>query len=132
MELIHVAKHAATARCSQEMFEPAELRLDDGSKAYALLLTSGSKRLQSGSVAYVRSLKRRCPSETKDIELEVALKVHHYGGLVNTEDYKTAESDAIWHMPFRGNGKTLSRMLTGLMVQSGNAVLFVIKAEVYG
>ncbi|KAF9116253.1 hypothetical protein BGX30_005994, partial [Mortierella sp. GBA39] len=102
-ELIHVAKHAATARCSQEMFEPAELRLEDGSKAFALLLTSGSKRLQSGSVAYVRSLKRRRPSEIEDIELEVALKGHHYGGLVNTEDYKAAESDAIWHMPFRSN-----------------------------
>ncbi|KAF8925786.1 hypothetical protein EDD21DRAFT_357251 [Dissophora ornata] len=114
------------------MFGPAELRLEDGSKAFTLLLTSGSKRLQSGSVAYVQSLKRRCPSEIKDIELEVALKVHHYGGLINTEDYKAAESDAIWHMPFRSNGKTLSRMLAGLMVQSGDAVLFVIKAEVYG
>lgn len=41
-ELIHVVKHAATARCSQEMFEPAE-RLEDGSKAVALLLTSGSR-----------------------------------------------------------------------------------------
>ncbi|KAF8948745.1 hypothetical protein BGZ47_002718 [Haplosporangium gracile] len=44
-ELIHVVKHAATARCSQEMFEPAELRVEDGSKAFTLLLASGSKKL---------------------------------------------------------------------------------------
>ncbi|KAF9896541.1 hypothetical protein BX616_007254, partial [Lobosporangium transversale] len=82
-ELVDITKHAATARCSQEIFEPAELRLEDGSRAFALLLTSGTKRLQSGSVAYVRPLKRRCESEVKDVELEVALKAHRYGGLVN-------------------------------------------------
>ncbi|KAF9343432.1 hypothetical protein BGX26_005729 [Mortierella sp. AD094] len=121
-----------TARYSQEMFEPAEMRLSDGSKAFALLLTSGSKRLQGGSMAYVRSLKRQRQSETNDIELEVALKAHHYGSLVNPEDYKGADGDPVWHMPFRGNGKTLCRMLAGLMIQSKNAVLFGIKTEVYG
>ena len=82
-----------TARCSQEMFEPAGLRLDDRGKVFALLLTSGSKRLQSDSVAYVRSLKRRFPSEIKDIELEVALKAHHYGGLVNSLHEQHQQSD---------------------------------------
>ncbi|KAF9080280.1 hypothetical protein BGX27_005548, partial [Mortierella sp. AM989] len=131
-ELIHVVKHAAAARCSQEMFEAAELRLEDGSKAFALLLTSGSKRLQSGSMAYVRSLKRQRPSEINDIELEVALNAHHYGSLVNTEDYEAADDDPLWHMPFRSNGATLSRRLAGLIIQSGNAVLFAIKTEIYG
>ncbi|KAF9416532.1 hypothetical protein BGZ94_010191 [Podila epigama] len=84
-------------------------------------------------MAFVRSLKRPRPLEITDLELDDALKGHHYGGLVNAQDYRACdENEPIWHMPFRDNGKKLARILAGLLIQSGDTVLYAVKVEVYG
>ncbi|KAI8346091.1 hypothetical protein B0O80DRAFT_248289 [Mortierella sp. GBAus27b] len=131
-ELSNVSKHPGTPQRYREFAQPVELRLENGERAFALVL-GGPKRIQEDSVAFVRPLKRHCPQDIEDMDLKSALRRHPYGRLVRPEDYKVAEgSDDLWDVPFAGNGKMIARMMSGLLIQSGDAVLLAIKVELYG
>ncbi|KAF8926897.1 hypothetical protein BGZ47_002486, partial [Haplosporangium gracile] len=91
-QLIRVTRHSATSLLVKRLFDPAELRLPDGSTEMALIMPSVSKRLRDGSKAHVRILR---PHEhivdqamaAASTKLDVVLESHSYGRLINLEDY---------------------------------------------
>ncbi|KAF9372657.1 hypothetical protein CPC16_002310 [Podila verticillata] len=132
-ELIRVTRHPAAARYTEQMFEKAELRLENGERGLAFIISCGSKRSMSGSKAYVHIPKRRAPEVFEDTKLDAALESHAYGRLVCLEDYKHIENkDPLWHLPFPDNGERLAKMFEGMLIQSGNDILLAYKLEVYG
>ncbi|KAK3822839.1 MAG: hypothetical protein J3Q66DRAFT_366066 [Benniella sp.] len=115
------------------MFENAELRLENGERKSASIVSRGTKRLLEGAKAHVRVFKRRKPEVIEDTRLDVALVTHSYDRLVKLDDYKLLNNnDPNWHIPFPENGEHLARMLEGLLIQSGDDVLLGLKVEVYG
>ncbi|KAF8924684.1 hypothetical protein EDD21DRAFT_410075 [Dissophora ornata] len=115
------------------LLEPVELRYRDGEKSFGLRLPGVSKQVQDGFMTFVRSMKRHKSPAMVDIALETALKCHRYGSLVCIDDYRLLENDdEIWHMGFAGNGEFLATSVEGLLIQSGDMVLLVERAEVYG
>lgn len=111
----------------------AELRLENGEKKFAFIVSRGTKHLLEGANAHVRVFKRHRPELIEDTRLDVALVTHSYGRLVKLNDYKLLNNnDPIWHMPFPENGERLARMLEGLLIQSGDQVLLALKVEIYG
>ncbi|KAF9351297.1 hypothetical protein BGX26_010658 [Mortierella sp. AD094] len=66
-ELNRVTRHPATSRFTEQMFEKAELRLENGEREFAFIISHGSKRLISGSKAHERIVKRRALEVVKDI-----------------------------------------------------------------
>ncbi|KAF9110377.1 hypothetical protein BGX27_006450 [Mortierella sp. AM989] len=129
-ELVQVTRHPAAARYTEQMFEKAELRLEDGERAFAFIISHGSKRFRDGSKAHVRIVKRRVPEVIKNTKLDSVLASHAYGRLVCLEDYRLLDNkDPIWHLPFPENGESLARMLEGLLIQSGDDVLLALKVE---
>ncbi|KAF9139414.1 hypothetical protein BGX30_007982, partial [Mortierella sp. GBA39] len=132
-ELIRVTRNPAAAWYMGQMFEKAELRLDNGETKLAYILSHGSKRLLSGTKAHVHIAKRRAPEVVENTKSDVAIESHAYGRLVCFEDYKLLENDdPLWHLPFRGNGELLATMFEGMLIQSGGDTLLAYKVEVYG
>ena len=133
-ELIKVTRHPATAQYTEQMFEKAELRLENGEREFAFIITRGSKRLLiSGSKAHVHIVKRRASEVVKDTKLDAVLGSHAYGQLVCLEDYKVLDNkDPLWHLPFPDNGELLATMFEGMLIQSGDDILLAYKVEVYG
>ncbi|KAF9310442.1 hypothetical protein BG003_008541 [Podila horticola] len=132
-ELIRVTRHPATARYTGQMFEKAELRLENGQREFAFIISRGSKRSKSGSKAFVHIPKRRAPEVVGDTKLDAALGSHTYGQLVCLEDYKLLENkDPLWHLPFPDNGELLATMFEGMLIQAGDDILLAYKVEVYG
>ncbi|KAF9312832.1 hypothetical protein BG003_005868 [Podila horticola] len=131
--LIRVTRHQATAQYTERLFEKAELRLENGEREFAFIISRGSKRLMGGSKAHVHIVKRRAPEVVKDIKLDAALESHAYGRLVCLKDYKLLEDkDPLWHLPFPDNGELLATMFEGMLIQSGDDILLAYKVEVYG
>ncbi|KAF8925439.1 hypothetical protein BGZ58_000809, partial [Dissophora ornata] len=60
-ELAQVTRHPAAAQHTEQMFEKAELRLEDGERMFAFIISRSSKRLLDGSKAHARIVKRRAP-----------------------------------------------------------------------
>jgi hypothetical protein len=132
-ELIRVTRHPAAARYTEQMFEKAELRLENGEREFAFIISRGSKRSKSGSKAYVHIPKRHAPEVVEDTKLDAVLESHAYGHLVCLEDYKLLENkDPLWHLPFPDNGELLATMFEGMLIQSGDDILLAYKVEVYG
>ncbi|KAF9430659.1 hypothetical protein BGZ94_005280 [Podila epigama] len=133
-QAIRVIKHAASLPWFEEMFEPTEITMDGGERAFALLLRKNSKRVREGSLAYVRAVRPRVsPSPIKDIQVNLALGPHPYGHLVYGEDFVLlGGKDPICRTKFRGNGPSIASTLSGLMIQSGENILWALKVEVYG
>lgn len=129
-QLIENTGHPATARLVNDIFEQAEITLPGGEKMFAYLPAGSSKRLNGGSGAYVRPLKRRSHREITDSKLEVVLRSHAYCSLVNIDDYRAlGDEDQIWTMQFSAHGKELSRRLASLLIQSGDEVLLCLKVS---
>ncbi|KAG0241988.1 hypothetical protein BG011_003399, partial [Mortierella polycephala] len=103
-ELNRVTRHPAAARYTEQLFEKAELRLENGEREFAFILSRGSKRLMSGSKAHVHIVKRRAPEVVENTKLDAALGSHAYARLVCLEDHKLLENkDPLWHLPFPDN-----------------------------
>ncbi|KAG0022430.1 hypothetical protein BGZ80_000269 [Entomortierella chlamydospora] len=132
-ELVCVIGNMTGVQYMKTLFEPVELRYKNGEKSFGLRFPGVNKRVQDGSMTFVRPIKRRNSPAIVDIALETALKRHSYGGLVCSDDYRLSENgDEMWHMGFAGNGEFLATSLEGLLLQSGDMVLFVNKVEVFG
>ncbi|KAG0008249.1 hypothetical protein BGZ81_004211, partial [Podila clonocystis] len=132
-ELTRVTRHPAAARYTEQMFEKAELRLENGERGFAFIISRGSKRSMSDSKAFVHIPKRRVPEVVESPKLDAALESHAYGHLVCLEDYKLLENkDPLWHLPFRDNGELLATMFEGMLIQSSDDILLAYKVEVYG
>lgn len=137
-ELIRVTRHPATSLLVKRLFDPAELRLPDGSTEMALIMPSVSKRLRDGSKAQVRILKPHEHTVDQAVaaastKLDVVLESHSYGRLINLEEYRSLDNkDPVWHLPLPDNGERLATMLEGLLLHSGEDVLLALKVEVYG
>ncbi|KAG0049389.1 hypothetical protein BGZ83_005796 [Gryganskiella cystojenkinii] len=132
-ELNRVTRHPATSRLLDEMFEPAELRLPNGEKEFALMIPRGSKRLLSGTMAHVHVVKRRAPEVVKDVQINVTLNSHGFGCLVRLEDYKRLENDdPLWNLPLTDNGELLAQMFEGMLICSAADILLAYKVEVNG
>ncbi|KAF8924975.1 hypothetical protein BGZ47_003539, partial [Haplosporangium gracile] len=129
-EMNRVTRHPAAARYTGQMFEKAELRLENGEREFAF---HGSKRMMSGAKAHVHIAKRRVPDVVEDTKSDVAIGSHAYGRLVCFEDYKLLQNnDPLWHLPFPDNGELLATMFEGMVIQSGDDILLAYKVEVYG
>ncbi|KAF9541496.1 hypothetical protein EC957_002993 [Mortierella hygrophila] len=132
-ELSRVTRHPAAARYTSQMFEKAELRLENGEREFAFILSRGSKRMMSGTNAHVHIAKRRAIEVAEETKSDVAIGSHAYGRLVCFEDYKLLEeNDPLWHLPFPDNGELLATMFEGMLIQSGDDILLACKVEVYG
>ena len=57
-ELKGILGDAEAVDLACEMFEPAELRLENGDRVFALLLNSGSRQLEVGTAVSTRRLSR--------------------------------------------------------------------------
>ncbi|KAG0276986.1 hypothetical protein BGZ95_006723 [Linnemannia exigua] len=132
-ELVCVVGNMTGVQYLKALLEPIELRYKNGEKSFGLRFPGVTKRVQDGSMTFVRPIKRRKSPAIVDIALETALKRHSYGGLICIDDYRLSEnSDELWHMGFAGNGEFLATSLEGLLLQSGDMVLLVDKVEVFG
>ncbi|KAF9286948.1 hypothetical protein BGZ74_001198 [Mortierella antarctica] len=132
-ELLRVTKLPATARYLEQLFQKAEVRLDNGERELAFIISRGSKRLKSGSKAHVHIVERSALGVFEDTKLDLALESHAYGRLVCLEDYTLLEDkDPLWHLPFPDNGELLATMFQGMLIQSDDEVLLAYKVEVYG
>ncbi|KAG0314983.1 hypothetical protein BG000_005355 [Podila horticola] len=132
-ELIRVTRHPAAARYTEQMFEKAELRLENGERGFAFIISSSSKWSMSDSKAFVHIPKHCAPEVVEDSKLDAVLELHAYGHLVCLEDYKLLENkDPLWHLPFPDSGELLAMMFEGMLIQAGNDILLAYKVEVYG
>ncbi|KAF9971521.1 hypothetical protein BGZ73_005527 [Actinomortierella ambigua] len=132
-ELARVVGNMTGVQYLKALLEPVEIRYKNGEKSFGLRFPGVGKRVQDGSMTFVRPVKR-CKSPTiVDTELETALKRHSYGNLVCIDDYRPlGNDDEIWHMSYAGNEELLATSLEGLLLQSGDMVLLVDKVEVWG
>ncbi|KAH7048560.1 hypothetical protein BKA57DRAFT_504855 [Linnemannia elongata] len=136
-QLIRVTRQPATSFLVKRLFDPAELRLPDGSTEMALIMPGVSKRLRNGSKAQVRILKPHEHTVDQAVavastKLDVVLESHSYGRLISLKDYRSLDNkDPVWHLPLPDNGERLATMLGGLLLHSGEGVLLALKVEVY-
>ncbi|KAG0274632.1 hypothetical protein BGZ95_009592 [Linnemannia exigua] len=132
-ELNRVIRYPAAARYMEQMFEKAELSLQNGERQFAFIISRGTERLMSGAKAHVYITKRRAPEVIEDTKSNVAIGSHAYGPMVCLEDYKLHDNnDPFWRPPFPNNGELLTTILEGKLIQSGDDILLVYKVEVYG
>ncbi|KAG0331685.1 hypothetical protein BG004_001543 [Podila humilis] len=132
-KLIEHTGNPATARFVNDIFERVEVTLTGGDKMYGYFQLDNCKRLGEGATAYLRPMKRRSTEVITDSKLQLALKSHTYGSLVNPENYRALrDNDPLCTVRFSDKGKALARSMARLLIQSGNEILLCLKVEVYG
>ncbi|KAK3839984.1 MAG: hypothetical protein J3R72DRAFT_447120 [Linnemannia gamsii] len=132
-ELVKNTMHFASAQYAKDMFVAVDMKTAGGDTMFGFVLTSSAHLLGEGKVAFVSPLKHRLEETLEDKDLQLALKPHKYGLLVNVKDYELLEdNDPFCCMPFSGHSELITRKLQGCLIQSGYDVIMCLKVEVYG
>ncbi|KAF9540168.1 hypothetical protein EC957_004607 [Mortierella hygrophila] len=125
--------HFASAQYAKDMFVAVDMKTMGGDTLFGFVLPSSAHLLGEGKVAFVSPLKHRLEETPEDKDLQLALKPHKYGLLVNVEDYELLEDDdPFCYMPFKGHSELITRKLQGCLIQSGYDVVMCLKVEVFG
>ncbi|KAG0225866.1 hypothetical protein BGW42_004060 [Actinomortierella wolfii] len=132
-DLFQVTKNAVTASFVKSLFMPSILKLNGGKSAFALVFGSNATLFRGGSQAFVEALDFSDDEPKVDTDLELVLKSHPFGQLVDPRKYQPLKDDEDFlTLPFVGNSEELSRRLQDCLIQSVNDVLWCLKVEVYG